>query len=127
MQQAFHRMKGPGDFDAPAELETDDRVAELTEELVDERMASPRHVAEALDELSGTSDHNSDGNTQFAANLAAALIGGREDELQFWHRLEQQVREYLTREASTDAEFRVSQQIAEAEDMRAESRMGRAA
>ena len=96
----------------------DNRVASLTEEIVNERMESPRHVAEALDELAGTSDSNSDGNTHFAANLAAALMGGREDELQFWHRLDKQVREYLKREASTDAEFRVAKADDDAAEMR---------
>lgn len=114
-------------IDKQSEPDRDDRVAELTEQLVNERMASPRHVAEALDELSGTSDSNSDGNTHFAANLAAALIGGREDELQFWHRLEQQVREYLTREASTDAEFRVAKADDDAAEARDTARMGWAA
>jgi len=107
-------------IDGQAEAEANDRVAAITEQLVNERMESPRHVAEALDELAGTSDHNSEGNTHFAANLAAALMGGREDELQFWHRLDQQVREYLSRDASTDAAFRVAQEeseAAEAQDM----------
>ena len=107
-------------IDNQSEPDTDDRVAAITEQLVNERMESPRHVAEALDELSGTSDSNSDGNTHFAANLAAALMGGREDELVFWHRLQQQVREYLSRDASTDAAFRVAQEeseAAEAQDM----------
>lgn len=107
-------------IDSQSEPDTDDRVAAITEQLVNERMESPRHVAEALDELAGTSDHNSEGNTHFAANLAAALMGGREDELVFWHRLQQQVREYLARDASTDAAFRVAQEeseAAEAQDM----------
>ena len=105
-------------IDNQSEPDTDDRVAAITEQLVNERMESPRHVAEALDELAGTSDSNSDGNTHFAANLAAAMMGGREDELQFWHRLEQQVREYLEREASTDAEFRVAKADDDAAEMR---------
>jgi len=108
-------------IDGQSEAEANDRVAAITEQLVNERMESPRHVAEALDELAGTSDHNnSEGNTHFAANLAAALMGGREDELVFWHRLQQQVREYLARDASTDAAFRVAQEeseAAEAQDM----------
>lgn len=107
-------------IDNQSEPDTDGRVAAITAQLVNERMESPRHVAEALDELAGTSDHNSEGNTHFAANLAAALRGGREDELVFWHRLDQQVREYLAREASTDAAFRVAQaeiEAAEAQDM----------
>ena len=105
-------------IDNQSEPDTDDRVAAITEQLVNERMDSPRHVAEALDELSGTSDHNSEGNTHFAANLAAALMGGREDELVFWHKLDQQVREYLTRDASTDAAFRVAQEESEAAEAR---------
>ena len=107
-------------IDGQSEAESNDRVAAITEQLVNERMESPRNVAEALDELAGTSDHNSEGNTHFAANLAAALMGGREDELVFWHRLDQQVREYLARDASTDAAFRVAQEeseAAEAQDM----------
>ena len=114
-------------IDSQSEPDTDDRVAAITEQLVNERMESPRHVAEALDELAGTSDHNSEGNTHFAANLAAALMGGREDELVFWHRLQQQVRDYLTREASTDAEFRVAKADDDAAEMRDTARMGWAA
>jgi len=114
-------------IDGQSEAEANDRVAAITEQLVNERMESPRHVAEALDELAGTSDHNSEGNTHFAANLAAALMGGREDELVFWHRLQQQVRDYLTREASTDAEFRVAKADDDAAEMRDTARMGWAA
>ena len=114
-------------IDNQSEPETADRVAELTEQLVDERAESPRHVAEALDELGGWSDHNDDGNTIFSADLAAALMGGPGAREAYFAELDQKVRTYLARDASTDAEFRVSQQIAEAEEMRAESRMGRAA
>ena len=114
-------------IDNQSEPDTDDRVAEITEQLVNERMESPRHVAEALDELSGTSDSNSDGNTHFAANLAAALMGGREDELVFWHRLQQQVREYLTRDASTDAADRIARADDDAAEARDMARMGWAA
>lgn len=100
----------------------DNRVASLTEEIVNERIESPRRVAEALDELGGGSDHNSDGNTHFSADLAVALMGGPGAREAYFATLEQKVRTYLARDASTDAEFRVSQQIAEAEEMRAESR-----
>lgn len=126
MQQGFNRSHQVR-IDNQSEPDTDDRVAAITDQLVNERMQSPRHVAEALDELSGTSDSNSDGNTHFAANLAAALMGGREDELQFWHRLQAQVREYLKREASTDAEFRVAKADDDAAEMRDTARMGWAA
>jgi len=114
-------------IDNQSEPDTDDRVAAITEQLVNERMDSPRHVAEALDELSGTSDHNSEGNTHFAANLAAALMGGREDELVFWHKLDQQVREYLTRDASTDAADRIARADDDAAEARDMARMGWAA
>lgn len=98
----------------------DNRVAVLTEQLVDERMESPRHVAEALDELAGTSDHDSDGNTVFSANLARALMGTQDDEQAFFRQLIDQVRTYLSRDASTDAEFRIAKDdddAAEARDM----------
>jgi len=114
-------------IDGQSEAEANDRVAAITEQLVNERMESPRHVAEALDELAGTSDHNSEGNTHFAANLAAALMGGREDELVFWHRLQQQVREYLTRDASTDAADRIARADDDAAEARDMARMGWAA
>ena len=114
-------------IDAQSEPDTDDRVAALTEQLVNERADSPRHVAEALDELGGWSDHNDDGNTIFSADLAAALMGGPGAREAYFATLDQKVRTYLARDASTDAEFRVSQQIAEAEEMRAESRMAVAA
>ncbi len=115
----YHRMPGFGDAE-PAD--TDDRVAELTEQLVEERMESPRHVAEALDEIGGWSDHNSDGNTIFSADLAAALNGGQGARDAYFATLEQKVRDYLRRDASTDAEFRVSQQDADAAEMRADQR-----
>lgn len=96
----------------------DNRVASLTEEIVNERMESPRHVAEALDELSGTSDHNDEGNTQFAASFAAALLGNDSDWMAYRERVMSMVRTDMQREASSDAAFRVSKD----EDDAAEAR-----
>lgn len=98
----------------------DNRVAVLTKQIVSDRMESPRHVAEALDELAGTSDHNNDGNTHFSADLAAALMAGPGAREAYFATLETKVRTYLARDASTDAEFRVSKDdddAAEAQDL----------
>ena len=114
-------------IDNQSEPDYDDRVAAITEQLVNERMESPRHVAEALDELAGTSDHNSDGNTHFAADLAAALMGGPGARESYFASLESKARTYLARDASTDAEFRVSKDDDDAAEARDMARMERAA
>ena len=111
---AYHRMKGPGDFDAPAELETDDRVAELTEQLVDERMNDPVRIAAEIDEIAGTSDHNADGNTQFAADMALVLdssdVAFEAHAVAFFHALRARVRESMRRDAETDAAAEIARE-----------------
>lgn len=118
-------------IDGQSEPDTDDRVAAITEQLVNERMESPRHVAEALDELAGTSDHNSDGNTHFAADMALVLdssdVAFEAHAVAFFHKLRDQVRTYLARDASTDADFRVSKGDDDAAEARDTARMGWAA
>lgn len=108
-----------GDFDRDDETELDsERVDELTDKLIDQRIESPRLVGEAIDELSGTSDHNSDGNTHFAADLAAAVMGGEGKRAEFFAGLEQKIRDYLSRDASTDAADMVAREMASSHEMR---------
>lgn len=113
-------------IDSQSEPDTDDRVAALTQKIVSERMDSPRHVAEAIDELAGTSDVNSDGNTHFAADMAAVLdatdAAFNAEAIRYFHRLRDKAREYLRREAESDAEFRIAQQDADADEARTEMR-----
>ena len=115
----YHRYKGPGDFE-PAD--TDDRVAELTKQLVDERMNDPVRIAAEIDEIAGTSDHNSDGNTQFAADMALVLdssdVAFEAHAVAFFQQLREKVRASMERDASTDAAAQVAKDDDDAAEMR---------
>jgi hypothetical protein len=97
----YHRMCGCSQCDAVdlAGEAHDERAAEI----VDAWMTDPAKVAEALDELSGTSDLNSDGNTHFSADLAVMLDATGTDALQYVERLRRKLRDYFQRDAEVQA------------------------
>ena len=109
-------------IDNQSEPETDDRVAELTEQLVDERMNDPVRIAAEIDEIAGTSDHNADGNTQFAADMALVLdssdVAFEAHAVAFFRTLRARVRESMERDASTDAAAQVAKDDDDAAEMR---------
>ena len=99
-------------IDNQSEPETADRVAELTEQLVDERMNDAVRIAAEIDEIAGTSDHNADGNTQFAADMALVLdssdVAFEAHAVAFFQQLREKVRASMARDASTDAAAEVA-------------------
>ena len=109
-------------IDNQSEPETDDRVAELTEQLVDERMDDPVRVAAEIDEIAGTSDQNADGNTQFAAEMALVLdssdVAFEAHAVAFFQQLREKVRASMARDASTDAAAQVAKDDDDAAEMR---------
>ena len=109
-------------IDNQSEPETDDRVAELTEQLVDERMSDPVRVASEIDEIAGTSDHNADGNTHFAADMALVLdssdVAFEAHAVAFFQQLREKVRASMARDASTDAAAQVAKDDDDAAEMR---------
>ena len=109
-------------IDNQSEPETDDRVAELTEQLVDERMNDPVRIAAEIDELAGTSDFNADGNTQFAADMALVLdssdVAFEAHAVAFFQQLREKVRASMARDASTDAAAQVAKDDDDAAEMR---------
>lgn len=109
-------------IDNQSEPETDDRVAELTEQLVDERMNDPVRVASEIDEIAGTSDHNADGNTLFAADMALVLdssdVAFEAHAVAFFQQLREKVRASMERDVSTDAAAQVAKDDDDAAEMR---------
>ena len=109
-------------IDNQSEPETDDRVAELTEQLVDERMNDAVRIAAEIDEIAGTSDHNADGNTQFAADMALVLdssdVAFEAHAVAFFQQLREKVRSSMERDASTDAAAQVAKDDDDAAEMR---------
>ena len=109
-------------IDSQSEPDRDDRVAELTEQLVDERMNDPVRIAAEIDELAGTSDYNSDGNTQFAAWMALVLdssdVAFEAHAVAFFQQLREKVRASMARDASTDAAAQVAKDDDDAAEMR---------
>ena len=109
-------------IDNQSEPETDDRVAELTEQLVDERMNDAVRIAAEIDEIAGTSDHNADGNTQFAADMALVLdssdVAFEAHAVAFFQQLREKVRVSMARDASTDAAAQVAKDDDDAAEMR---------
>lgn len=85
------------------------------DELLAQRMDDPKLVAEAIDEIAGTSDHNNDGNTLFAASLATAILA---DDASVLESLRVQVRAYLTQAAETDVELEIARRQEESDEMR---------
>lgn len=89
---------------------------------VNEMMQSPRHLAAEVDEIAGTSDINGEGNTHFAADLAAVLASSEEafdaEAIRYFHRLRDRIRDRLQREADEEAEAEADRLREEAEEMR---------
>ena len=94
-------------IDNQSELDRDDRVAARTEALIDERMDDAVRIAAEIDEIVGTSDHNSDGNTEIAADMALVLdssdVAFEAHAVAFFRTLRARVRESMRRDAETDA------------------------
>lgn len=98
-----------GDFDSDREREDAiaEAVEERTDELIDKWMADPVKVASALDELSGTSDRNVDGNTHFSASLAAAFVLSGKHWQDYADDLYHSLKGYFKRDASTEAAHQI--------------------
>ncbi len=103
---AFHRFPGVGDLSGdsrhPNSPDYDDTADIAAEEIIDGWMADPVKVAAALDEIAGTSDLNSDGNSHFAADLAELLSAGPDYRGEHIYRLERKVRDYFRDDAEAE-------------------------
>ena len=101
-------------IDNQSELDRDDRVAERTELLIDARMDDAVRIAAEIDEIVGTSDHNTDGNTEIAADMALVLdssdVAFEAHAVAFFHKLRARVRESMRRDAETDAEAEIARE-----------------
>lgn len=110
---AYDHWKLDNGVDEAAEARAE-RLDEMVDALLDERMADPARVASELDELAGTSDHNSDGNTMFSADIAAVLLASADafdgEAIRYMHKLRDQVRESMRRDAETDAWAEIARQ-----------------
>lgn len=93
----------------------------LTDKLVAERLDDAKAVACAIDEIAGGSDHNDEGNTLFAADLARVLTCSdaafEAEAVQFFARLRIKVREELRPDAETDAAAEIARWEAENAEM----------
>ena len=109
-------------IDNQSELDRDDRVAARTEALIDERMDDAVRIAAEIDEIVGTSDHNSDGNTEIAADMALVLdssdVAFEAHAVAFFQQLREKVRSSMERDASTDAAAQVAKDDDDAAEMR---------
>lgn len=86
--------------------ERDEWIAERAEVIADERISDVNKVAEALDDMASVSDHGLHGNTLFSemvARIVVADIADNESEGAACSSLFLAVREYLMRDAETDA------------------------
>lgn len=103
-----------GCYDCGLSEEAEEAQAERAAEIVDAWMADPVKVAAALDDLAGTSDLNSDGNSHFAADLAELLMSGGDNLTARVYRFEQKVRDYFR----DDAEAKLQKWRDEGEEAR---------
>ena len=105
-----------------AEQDRNDSRGEFIDTKLDELMESSAEVGSALDILMGDSDVGSDGNTLFAADMAAVLLASDvafgSEAVQFFYKLRERVRDQLR----SDAETLVDEALAESEDAAAEAR-----
>lgn len=83
--------------------ERDEWIAERAEAIVDERVCDPNKVAEALDDMAGSSDYGNHGNTLFSEMVARIVLADSGNEGAACSSLWLAVREYLLRDAETDA------------------------
>ena len=97
-------------------------IESLTDKLVKERLDDAKAVACAIDEIAGGSDHNDEGNTQFAADLARVLTCSdaafEAEAVQFFARLRIKVREELRPDAETDAAAEIARFEGEGDEAR---------
>lgn len=105
-----------------AEQDRNDSRGEFIDTKLDELMESSAEVGSALDILMGDSDVGSDGNTLFAADMAAVLLASDAafgaEAVQFFHKLRERVRAQLR----DDAESLVDADLAASEEAAAEAR-----
>ncbi|UEW68415.1 hypothetical protein [Xanthomonas phage MET23-P3] len=105
-----------------AEQDRNDSRGEFIDTKLDELMESSAEVGSALDILMGDSDVGSDGNTLFAADMAAVLLASDAafgyEAVQFFHKLRDRVRDQLR----ADAETLVDADLAASEESAAEAR-----
>ncbi|MGC7464226.1 hypothetical protein QT654_20575 [Xanthomonas citri pv. citri] len=105
-----------------AEQDRNDSRGEFIDTKLDELMESSAEVGSALDILMGDSDVGSDGNTLFAADMAAVLLASDAafgyEAVQFFHKLRDRVRDQLR----ADAETLVDADLAASEEAAAEAR-----
>ena len=108
-------------YDDAAEARNE-ALAERTDALVEERLDDAKAVAAAIDEIAGTSDHNDEGNTLFAAELARVLTCSdaafEAEAVQFFAQLRIKVRDELRPDAETDAAAEIARFEGEGEEMR---------
>ena len=101
-------------IDNQSEPDRDDRVAERTELLIDARIDDAVRIAAEIDEIVGTSDHNTDGNTEIAADMALVLdssdVAFEAHAVAFFRKLRARVRESMRRDAETDAEAEIARE-----------------
>ncbi len=90
-------------YDSESPDESGEAEAERAAEIVDGWMADPVKVAEALDDMAGTSDLNASGNSEFGAAIAELLACTGDEVLVHAERLREQVRTYFQRDAQTQA------------------------
>lgn len=104
------------------EQDRNDSRGEFIDTKLDELMESSAEVSSALDILMGDSDVGSDGNTLFAADMAAVLLASDAafgaEAVQFFHKLRDRVRDQLR----ADAESLVDADLAASEEAAAEAR-----
>lgn len=105
-----------------ADQDRNDSRGEFIDTKLDELMESSAEVGSALDILMGDSDVGSDGNTLFAADMAAVLLASDAafgaEAVQFFHKLRDRVRDQLR----ADAESLVDADLAASEEAAAEAR-----
>lgn len=105
-----------------ADQDRNDSRAEFIDTKLDELMESSAEVGSALDILMGDSDVGSDGNSLFAAGMAAVLLASDAafgtEAVQFFHKLRDRVRDQLR----GDAESLVDADLAASEEAAAEAR-----
>lgn len=105
-----------------ADQDRNDSRGEFIDTKLDELMESSAEVGSALDILMGDSDVGSDGNTLFAADMAAVLLASDAafgaEAVQFFHKLRDRVRDQLR----ADAESLVDADLAASEEVAAEAR-----
>ena len=93
---------------------------------VNEQMQDPRRLAEEIDELAGTSDHNAEGNTLFAADMASVLASSESafdaQAVRYFHRLRDRVRNAIQHQADEESEAAAEREWEEGEEARAFAR-----